>query len=123
MSNSNDDDRTVVVNPASLPPRRPDAEDDATASDRTVIMKPSQRAREAAAALNAERRRQEKEISAETAADAVDFDVTQGIVTETPDDAVAPPQASSRKGLPWVFGFVIGAIVMIGIIVAVLALL
>lgn len=123
MSNSNDDDRTVVVNPASLPPRVPDEDDDATPSDRTVIMKPSQRAREAAAALNAERRRQEKASAADAAGEAVDFDVTQGIVAETPDDAVAPPRAAGGKGMPWVFGFVVGAVVMIGVIVAVLALL
>jgi hypothetical protein len=123
VSNSNDDDRTVVVNPASLPPRMPDAEDDDTPSDRTVIMKPSQRAREAAAALNAERRRHKEDQAAEMAADTVDFDVTQGMVTESPAEAAPAPEAPGRKGLPWLVGFAIGAIVMVAVIVAALTLI
>ncbi|MEQ8660245.1 MAG: hypothetical protein RLW62_05475, partial [Gammaproteobacteria bacterium] len=76
MSNSKDDATTFVVDPSMRPPAEPEVRDPA---DHTVIMKPSQRAREAAAALDEQRRR---EASAHL--DTVDFDVTSDTAAPAP---------------------------------------
>ncbi|MEQ8230138.1 MAG: hypothetical protein RLW61_19695 [Gammaproteobacteria bacterium] len=114
MSNSKDDATTFLLDPAARPATPPEP-GEREPTDQTVIMKPSQRAREAAAALKEQRRRE-----AAAQADEVDFDVTAG---EAPPPAPPPrrPAPRSGPGTAWKVGFVIGAMMAaaaIGVLVA-----
>ena len=61
MSDTNDEERTIFVRPSDMQTPRPAApvdSEDGNENDKTVMMKPSQRAREAAVALSEDRKRQ-----------------------------------------------------------------
>jgi len=122
VSDTNDEERTLFVRPSDMQTPRPavPAEpEDGDEQDKTVMMKPSQRAREAAVALSEDRKRQSEkdqigDLPASLGADgAVDFDVTQGTQT-----ASKPPDKGPNYR--WLLGFLIGAAIMV---VALLALL
>lgn len=83
-------------------------------SDQTVIMKPSQRAREAAAALSVERRRA-AELARAALPTQVDFDVTQG--GEMP---ALPPTSAPRTDI---MRYLVGAAVIALLALAALFLL
>lgn len=112
MSSENDHDRTMLVKPAVAASAAPNDEQAPLAavsedvSDKTVIMKPSQRAREAAAALSVERKRS-AELARPAAPETVDFDVTQG-----GDMRDIRPSAPPAAGvMPYLVGAAVVAVV------------
>lgn len=122
MSDTNDEERTVFVRPSDL--QRPNSavpaeSEDADENDKTVMMKPSQRAREAAVALSEDRKRQsEKDHAGDLPSSlgtggTVDFDVTQGTQS-------APKPPESGPNYRWMLGFLIGAAVMVVVLLALL---
>ncbi len=108
MSDTNDDDRTIIVaSPGTRPVPAPavaasaaDADQGVDDHDKTVMMKPSQRAKAAAVALSEERKERELDRTDRTgrygpatvpgASQQVDFDVMQGL-----NETVTPAAKSS----------------------------
>ena len=124
MSDPNDEERTVFVRPSDLQTPRPAVpaeSDDRDDNDKTVMMKPSQRAREAAVALSEDRKRQSEQdhagdLPTSLDTDTVDFDVTQGTQS-------APKPPHSGPNYRWILGFLIGAAIMIVALIALLLFL
>jgi len=122
VSDTNDEERTIFVRPSDMQtprPAVPEGPADGDEHDKTVMMKPSQRAREAATALSEDRKRQSEkdhagDLPVSLGADGrVDFDVTQGAQT-------APKPPGSGPNYRWILGFLIGAAIMIAVLLALL---
>ncbi len=120
MSQDNDDDRTMIVRPvttgatpAKAPPPAPPAQanDADDGHDKTVFMKPSQRSREAAAALSAQRKREQAGTPVVDESASIDFDVTR--------DTLIPQR---RQGNGWLTGFLVGLVLVLGVLLALLLL-
>lgn len=119
---SNDDERTVIVSRAAIQPTTPKlapgtdaaptsvADSHAEAADKTVIMKPSQRARDAAAALSEDRRRALENTRPPVPPATVDFDVTT-------DSGLKPPPLPAKSGPNWML--IVGAIALAGLLVVI----
>jgi len=124
LNSSDDEDHTAFVRPPpttapSAPQTRVDVEVDDDVDDKTVMMKPSLRAREAAEALHAERTRQPPgQTPPATATGGVDFDVTRGATAAASPAPTTPP----RRGRPaWTIGLLVIAVIAVIAVLAVAA--
>ena len=99
-----DDDRTMFVRPAGQLQSDPLTDVDVDDADKTVMMKPSQRSREAAAALSVQREKlledTQPKLGTARSPTEVDFDVTANGQTK------AVPAKGARVNYPWIAGFV-----------------